>query len=178
MALVKCRQCGTNMLSDAATCPGCGAPMARGMSTKKVLLIVFGGLGICLVGMCLLGALVRGAASSSQASSPSAAESARWVDIRNLLAEYADNEVRADATFKGRYVLIDGIVGDVKRDLLNTIYITIGTGPLLEIPKVQCFFSEAYAKRAAQFSKGSRITVRGRVDGLMGNVLLRDCEFP
>lgn len=94
MALVKCRQCGTNMLSDAAICPGCGAPMARGMSSKKVLLIVFGGLGMCLVGMCLLGALVRGAASSSQPPSPTAAESARWVDIRKFLAEYANNEVR------------------------------------------------------------------------------------
>jgi hypothetical protein len=178
MALVKCRQCGTNMLSDAATCPGCGAPVARGMSRKKLLLIVFGGLGMCLVGTCLLGVVLRGAASSNRASSPSAAESARWVDIRKLLAEYADNEVRADATFKGRYVLIDGIVGDVKRDVLNTIYITIGTGRMLEIPQVQCFFSEAHATQAAKFSKGSKITVRGRVDGLMGNVLLRDCEFP
>jgi uncharacterized membrane protein YvbJ len=77
VALVKCKQCGTNMLSDAAICPGCGAPMAR-------------------------------------------AESSRWVDIRKLLAEYADSEVRADNTFKGHYVLIDGIVSDVKRDLLNT----------------------------------------------------------
>jgi hypothetical protein len=133
---------------------------------------------MCLFGTCLLGVAMRGAASSSRASSPSAAESARWVDIRKLLAEYADNEVRADAAFKGRYVLVDGIVSDVKRDILNTIYITIGTGRVLEIPQVQCFFSEAHAAQAAKFSKGSKITVRGRVDGLMGNVLLRDCEFP
>jgi hypothetical protein len=105
------------------------------MANKKLLLIVFGGLGMCLVGTCLLGVLVRGTASSSRASSPSAAESSRWVDIHNLLAEYADNDVRADATFKSRYVLIDGIVSDVKRDLLNTIYITIGTGQFLEIPR-------------------------------------------
>jgi hypothetical protein len=166
------------MLSDATACPGCGAAMARSMSTQKVLILVFGGLGICLVGAFLLGVVMRGTASSSGAPSPSAAESAQWVDIRKLLAEYADNEVRADAAFKGRYVLVNGIVGDVKRDILNTIYITIGTGQLLEIPKVQCFFSDAHAAQAAQFTKGSKIMVRGRVDGLMGNVLLRDCEFP
>lgn len=40
MALAKCRQCGTNMLSDATACPGCGAPVARGMSKKKILLLV------------------------------------------------------------------------------------------------------------------------------------------
>jgi hypothetical protein len=72
MALVKCRQCGTNMLSDATACPGCGAPMARGLSKKKVLLIVFGGL------------------------------------------------------------------------------VTFGTGRLLEVPQVQCFFSEAQAQQAAR----------------------------
>lgn len=176
MALVKCRRCGTNMLSDAAACPGCGAPMARGMSTKKVLLLIGGGLGMCLVGTCLLGVVMRGAASSSRPSVPSAAES-RYVDIRTLLSEYSDNEVRADSTFKGRYVHFDGVVNDVKRDILNTIYVTFGTGRMLELPQVQCFFSEAQAPQAARLSKGTKVSVRGRVDGLMVNVLLRDCEF-
>lgn len=177
MALVKCGRCGTNMLSDATACPGCGAPVARGMSKKKLLLLVGGGLGMCLVGTCLLGMVMRGAASSSRASSPSAAESSRYVDIRTLLSEYSDNEVRADSAFKGRYVHFDGVVNDVKRDILNTIYVTFGTGRMLEVPQVQCFFSEAQAPQAARLSKGAKVSVRGRVDGLMVNVLLRDCAF-
>jgi len=144
----------------------------------KAALLVLGGVGL-LLGTCLIGVVVAVVkpGSASQAC-PSPAESARWVDIRKFLGEYRDNEVRADSAFKGSCVLIDGIVSDVKRDVLNTIYITIGTGQALEIPKVQCFFSEAHAAQASKFTKGSKITVRGRVDGLMGNVLLRDCEFP
>jgi hypothetical protein len=151
--------------------------MSRAMSTKKILLLVFGGLGVCVLGTCLLGVVLRGAARSSRASSSNAAASARYVDIRTLLSEYSDNEVRADSAFKGRYVQVDGIVNDVKRDILNSIYVTLGTGRLLEVPQVQCFFSEAQATKAAWLSKGAHISVRGRVDGLMVNVLLRDCEF-
>lgn len=42
---------------------------------------------------------------------------------------------------------------------------------------VQCFFDDAHAAKAAQFNKGDTVTVRGRVDGLMMNVLVKDCEF-
>lgn len=178
MALVKCAECGNDVATSAAACPKCGAPASWRHPKSKVLLFVVGGLGVVLLGTCLIGVVAAVVKPGASKPSPSAAESARWVDIRKFLAEYADNEVRADSAFKGRYVLIDGIVSDVKRDLRNTIYITIGTGQLLEIPQVQCFFSEVHAAQAAQFSKGSKITVRGRVDGLMGNVLLRDCEFP
>ncbi|WP_224361082.1 zinc-ribbon domain-containing protein [Hyalangium versicolor] len=94
MALVKCRRCGTNMLSDAATCPGCGAPVARGMSTKKVLLLVFGGLGMCLVGTCLLG--VVGMALKKGGSAQAPAGPVKYMMIGSLLSEYRDNELRAN----------------------------------------------------------------------------------
>ncbi len=178
MALVKCTECGNEVATTAAACPKCGAPVPKGRPKPKALLFVLGGLGL-LLGTCLIGVVAAAVKpSGASGSSPPPAEASRWVDIRKLLAEYGDNEVRADSTFKGRYVLIDGIVSDVKRDLLNSIYITIGTGQLIEVPQVQCFFSEAHAAQAAKFSKGSKITVRGRVNGLMGNVIIRDCEFP
>jgi hypothetical protein len=39
---------------------------------------------------------------------------------------------------------------------------------------VQCFITDFYVQRAATLSKGSRVTVRGRVDGLMMNVLVKN----
>jgi hypothetical protein len=68
-------------------------------------------------------------------------------------------------------------VGDVKKDFLDAMYVTLGTGGALEVPKVQCFFNDSEAKKAATLSKGARVTVRGRVEGLMLNVLVRRCEF-
>jgi aspartyl/asparaginyl-tRNA synthetase len=99
------------------------------------------------------------------------------VSIRELLKEYKDNEVRADANFKGKRIRVTGIVDDVKKNITNDIYITLGTGKQFEIPKVQCYFDDSLANQAAQLSKGARVTVEGRVKGLMMNVQVDDCEF-
>ncbi|RKI01739.1 hypothetical protein [Corallococcus sp. AB038B] len=86
---------------------------------------------------------------------------------RTLLAEYADNEVRADSNFKGQTIQTAGIVDDVKKDITNSVYVTLGTGKQFEVPQIQCFV----------LSKRTKIGVRGRVQGLMMNVLVQDCEF-
>jgi hypothetical protein len=99
------------------------------------------------------------------------------VPLQTLLSEYKSNEVRADSQYKGNVVQITGIVGDVKKDILGSIYVTLGTGAAFEIPVAQCFFDDRLAQQAATLNKGSKITVRGRVDGLMMNVLVRDAEF-
>ncbi|WP_434042221.1 MULTISPECIES: OB-fold protein [Sorangium] len=104
-------------------------------------------------------------------------EAAVKVEIKQLLGEYGDNEVRADNAFKGKLVQVTGLVGDVKKDITGGIYVTVGTGGMLEIPVVQCSISESEAGAASALSKGQRVTVRGRVSGLMMNVQVSDCEI-
>lgn len=99
------------------------------------------------------------------------------VPIEKLLGEYKDNEVRADGQFKDQLIQVTGVVGDVKKDITDAIYVMVGTGKPFEIPEVQCFVAGGQEKRAAALSKGSKVTVRGRVDGLMMNVLVRNCEI-
>lgn len=99
------------------------------------------------------------------------------VPIRTLLSEYKDNELRGDAKFKGKLVQVAGVAGDVKKDVLGSAFVIVGAGPDLAIPQVQCFFDDKHEKRIATISKGDPITVRGRVDGLMMNVLVKDCEL-
>jgi hypothetical protein len=176
----KCKRCGNEVVANAAACPQCGLAVSKGSSTSKLVLIGLGGLGLCIFGTCFVGAVgaLAGKGSGGAASGASArASEARFVEISTLLSEYRDNEVRADSNFKGHYITTTGLVGDVKRDVMNSIYVTLGTGGRLEVPKVQCFFSDAQAKKAATLSSGTRVTVLGRVDGLMLNVLVRDCEF-
>jgi hypothetical protein len=184
MALVKCKQCGNDVATNAAACPKCGAPVPKGTSVTKVLLYVFGGLfSLCFLGTCLagLGSKMReqkgGASASASQGSTRQAEAPKLVEIRTLLREYADNEVRADSNFKDQVIQTAGIVDDVKKDITNSIYVTLGTGKQFEIPQVQCFFDDAQAQKAASLSKGAKIGVRGRVSGLMMNVLVKDCEF-
>lgn len=185
MALVKCKQCGNDVASNATACPKCGAPVPRGASVLKVSLFVVGGLfSLCFLGTCLgaIGAAKKGSNSSGEtASTRSPAAQARpaprLVEIRTLLAEYADNEVRADSDFKDQVIQTAGIVDDIKKDIMNSVYVTLGTGRQFEIPQIQCFITDEQVKKAANLSKGTKIGIRGRVEGLMMNVLVRDCEF-
>ena len=111
------------------------------------------------------------------ATSPRPKAAAVTVPLKELLSEYKDNEVRADSKFKGKSIETTGKVGDVKKGILGDTYVTVGTGKAFEIPMVQCFFGKDQTQKATSLSKGNKVTVRGRVDGLMMNVLVKDCEF-
>ena len=64
----------------------------------------------------------------------------------------------------------------MKKDILDEPYVTVGTGAAFEIPQVQCSLRSDQSNKAATLQKGQRVTVRGRVHGLMLNVQLHDCE--
>ncbi|GEL72986.1 OB-fold protein [Myxococcus virescens] len=185
MAMVKCKQCGNDVASNAAACPKCGAPPPRGMSALKVTFLVLGGVfSLCFFGTCMAGAIGaankgtnRSGASSEGTSAATNRPPPKDVELRSLLSEYSDNEVRADSNFKDHVIQTAGIVDDVKKDIMNSVYITVGTGRQFEIPQVQCYVADDHVNKAANLSKGSRVKVRGRVQGLMMNVLVRDCEI-
>ena len=133
--------------------------------------------GLWMAGCCCKGPADSGPTSSAGTSrrSPAAAETPTQVQIGALLTDYKGNEVRADGLYKGKYVEVAGTVDDVKKDILNSMYITLGTGKMFEIPQVQCHLSDEQTAKAAALNKGQRATVRGHVDGLMMHVQIRDC---
>ncbi|MFY0571471.1 OB-fold protein [Archangium lansingense] len=173
MALVRCKQCGGDVASNAASCPKCGAPPPRGIRLGRLF-------GIALIVTVCFVAWVMAQVPDGDGASPAAARrmpDAKQVEIHKLLAEYTDNEVRADASFKGKLIQTTGVVDDVKRDVLNTVYVVVGTGKRYEVRMLQCFIDEDNANTVASLTKGSRVTIRGRVKGLMMNVLVEDCEL-
>jgi hypothetical protein len=97
--------------------------------------------------------------------------------IGELLGEYKDNELRADGKFKGKTVQVTGVVDAVKTDVMGHIDVSVGTGKILEVPVLQCFFAASEAAGVSSLSRGEKVTVRGRVAGLTMNVLARDCEL-
>lgn len=99
------------------------------------------------------------------------------VNVKEILEAYKNNEVRGDGQYKDKRIQIVGKVGDVKKDITDSIYVTVGTGAAFEIPVVQCFVKNGEEKAAAALNKGDDVTVVGHVDGLMMNVLVKDCEI-
>lgn len=165
---------------------GLGYMWIKRMWTQGIRIAVTAGYAVLLLVMVAGGrsggdartaedAAARDETRSSPAAQPQ--PQAIVVPIKTLLNEYKDNEVRADAQFEGKLVQITGTVGEVKKDILGDIYVTLGTGAPFEIPVAQCFFDDKHTKQAAMLSKGTTVTIRGRVDGLMMNVIIKDAEF-
>lgn len=117
------------------------------------------------------------APSSSAATTPALklGRPAMRVSAKEVLEEYKNNEVRADGQYKDKLVQVRGLVGETKKDISGAIYVTIGTGGLLEVPVLQCFAKDGEEKAFAALNKGDTITVAGRVEGLMMNVIVKEC---
>jgi len=98
------------------------------------------------------------------------------IDLAKLLKEYGNNEVRADDAYKNHVVEFSGIAGALERGTIGGITLPIGTGKPFERPVAHCFFDDAQTKRVKELNKGDKIRVRGKIDGLMMNVIVRFCE--
>lgn len=110
------------------------------------------------------------------AHDPLAATSPVDVSLRDMLAEYRSNEVRADDTYKDKVVEFSGIVGDIQRSAIGGINIDIGTGAEFEQPTAVCFVDDSFKPGVVKLSKGDRVEMRGQVQGLMTEVVLEHCR--
>lgn len=120
-------------------------------------------------------AMASAAPSGSASSAPTGPEIE--ITSKAMLKEYEENEVRADVKFKGKRIRLTGIVGEIKKDITDGIYVTLGTGAELEIPVAQCFFSDEHTKETAALVRKRTVSVDCTCGGLMGNVIMRDCAF-
>jgi len=95
------------------------------------------------------------------------------ISARNLYRQYEANEVSADNNFKGKKFYVEGVVEDISKDILDEIFVRLKTGEI--IGSVQCYLNDADA--AAQLQKGQRITVYGTCEGVMMNVMMKNCDL-
>jgi tRNA_anti-like len=92
-----------------------------------------------------------------------------------LAAEYQNNPIAADATYKGRFLTVGGTIQNIGRDILGRPYLVLGgSGPSGD---VQCVFTKEEEPSITKLSKGEYVTVRGEVSGKMVFVILGKCEF-
>lgn len=115
----------------------------------------------------------RKAADEKAAKEKAAAED---VDLAELLGTYRKNEVKGDARWKGKVIKVTGTIKSVGKDILDKPYVTMGDDEA-DFRDLQCLFTKKSEKALADVDKGQKVTVRGRVKGLMVNVLIEDCEL-
>ena len=109
-------------------------------------------------------------ASSDSTQSSSAEE----ITADALFDEYQKDKEAADQKYKGKVLTITGTVDSVKVGTSGNPYVTMKTSNL--ILRVQFLFKKKDEGALARLRQGDHATIRGRLSGRIGNVLLEDCE--
>ena len=159
-------------------------PAHRATGKKAIFASV--GIWVLSMGMCIVAPKDRDAGARSTAESPETAasrtpssEPARpsspIIDATTLVDSYQNNELAADNTYKGRRFRIQGTIDTIGKDILDNPYVTLKNDDGFR--SVQCFLARGSVSRAGHLSKGDSVTVEGRVDGLMMNVLVKNCDL-
>jgi hypothetical protein len=98
-------------------------------------------------------------------------------DASSLYAYYEKNEVKADEDCKGKWCLVTGKVDKIGKDILDTPYVAFASSNG-SIFCVQAMFSDdAEIQKIKDLSPGQAVSIAGRCEGKMGNVILRDCKL-
>jgi hypothetical protein len=126
------------------------------------------------------GSTDKSPSSPSQSGQPRIVKPAEpnfTVSAPQIAKEYSDNEIAADQKYSGKTVRITSKIEDIGKDILNEPYITFSDGKEFSFGGVQCYFKKSEQAKLGGLEKGQRVTIQGVVEGLMMNVLMKDCAF-
>lgn len=160
---------------------------AKTNKRRNPLKIVLIGIIGVIVLLWVIGSLVDGETTTSETSTsenPTSAASTTTpipailkVTSLKMSSDYQDNQVAADAKYKGNVVQISGAVQSIGKDILDKPYIELG-GSTATLFGVQCMFGKGDEPQLATVSKGNTLTLQGRVSGsLVGNVIVNECSI-
>ena len=86
----------------------------------------------------------------------------------DIASEYAADESAANDKYKGKVIVVSGVVSEVYRGFLYTPYVQLEAG-------VRCNFSDTEDPVMAELLVGQTISMKGQGDRLLAVVELRGC---
>ena len=97
------------------------------------------------------------------------------VTASELYRAYEANEVSADQQYKGKRLLITGVVENIGKDVMDNPYVALKIDFL---KGVNCYFDDENNKVLSHLSKGQKIQIIGTCAGLtLTDVVVKDCEL-
>ena len=98
--------------------------------------------------------------------------------VEELLATYETEGVAADAKFVDKILKITGVVERTEvKEALDIYYITLTGAETSSLQSVRCTFHRMYGAELSQLTPGQTVTVRGKYDGSIIDISLRDCTL-
>lgn len=184
-----CRVCKTQISTEVKKCPHCGA-----VPTNRIVAYVAIGLVIAMFWGMIVAIIntdttetgdtldTNTTVNTTATDTTAMVEELVYANIVDMLNEYEENEVAADLKYKGKTVVISGIISDIgKTESLfgeGTPYILFSnSGADSYFSTIQCGFSKkTEIEKLANCSKGQSVTVKGTCTGLsLFNVMMSNC---
>lgn len=110
-------------------------------------------------------------------STPTPEPTPSAVTVKTLVDAWDSNSIRADRTYKGRTITIEGHLESISTNFGISI-VSLNDGSQFAIGGVSCTMKRGQQDQLATLNKGERIVVRGRVEGLsLWWIDVADCEL-
>ncbi|HUL01583.1 MAG TPA: hypothetical protein VLX29_12130 [Nitrospirota bacterium] len=167
MAQRQCPSCKMTIDASVKVCPHCRHKLELSWPVKILLLIILCGI----VAYCIGHFNNYQEGASNLESIPVIIS----ISAPQLIAEYEYSEGSADAKFKGRLVIVTGVIDTLGKDSTATPYVTLGTNSSLL--RIQCRFIKSEEARLSNLHPGQQITVIGDCRGKKGYVQLENCTI-
>lgn len=118
---------------------------------------------ISITALCCFGIIAYGssddAAQEKKVKKEDKIESVLEVNAEQIALDYENNEIAADEKYEDKIITVNGVVGEVNKDILGNYSLE------LEIPTLQmfiCKFSEDKKEKLAKLTKGQKVKVQGK----------------
>lgn len=113
----------------------------------------------------------------SDAPKVPAGEVATVIDITDLVDDYAENTVRADAKYKGKPLAMTAVASRISTDMLNRPYLTLQSG-LFVRKHVTANMADGQADGVGRLRSGQTVRLLCTGGGDIGKVpVLNDCRL-
>ena len=171
--LITCKSCGAEIAASAKTCPKCGAKNKKPIYKKWwfyvlivfILIGVIGGAG----GNNATTAVktesnVNTTTQSSQSKATPEPVTYEHHNVTELFDALKANAMKAQSTYKGQYVELEGFLGTIDSD---GKYIGLGAGERnydYLFQEVQCYIkSDEQKKNIMELNQGDPLVIRGKI---------------
>jgi hypothetical protein len=96
------------------------------------------------------------------------------ITAAQLLREYQNNSISADAKYKGTLLLVAGSIGWVDRDFVDEIVLHLRTGDNSD--SIMATVNDADIKKAVRLKNGESVVLLCKGKTRMGSAALDDCR--
>lgn len=119
----------------------------------------------------------QAATESAEVVTPEPEEEVIEVTADELLAAYKENELAGDKKFKGKILLVTGVLDSIESGMGDTPYLLLKAGDEFEFSMPQAHFDKSETDSLVALRKGERIKIQCVGNGeVIGSPMLKDCK--